>query len=58
MTMAGLRAGAASGLIATLGAASSVQAQDQSGTASASARFEQLVSSKELPPEGTRDAAD
>jgi len=56
--MAGLRAGAASGLIATLGAASSVQAQDQSGTASASARFEQLVSSKELPPEGTRDAAD
>ena len=55
ITMAGLRAGAALGLIAMLGAASSVQAQDQ-GAASGFTRAEQAAIIKELPPEGTRDA--
>jgi len=57
MNMAGLRAGAAMGLIAALGAGSSAQAQDQ-GAASAATRAEQAAIVKELPPEGTRDAAD
>lgn len=58
MTMAGLRSGAALGLIALLGAGSMAQAQDQSGAASAATRAEQVAIVKELPPEGTRDAAD
>ncbi len=57
MKMAEFRTGVALGLIAMLGAASSAQAQAQDqGGASASTRFEQLVSSREVPPEGTRDA--
>ncbi len=57
MTKAGLRASAALGLIAMLGAASNVRAQDQ-GSASGFTRAEQAAIIKELPPEGTRDAAD
>ncbi len=57
MTIAGLRAGVALGLIALLGAAGAAEAQDQGG-ASASTRAEQAATVKQLPPEGTRDAAD
>lgn len=53
-----LRAGAALGLLAMLSAASSVQAQDEGGTASGFTRAEQASIIKELPPEGTRDADD
>ena len=57
MTIAGLRAGAALGLIAMLGAGVAAEAQDQGG-ASASTRAEQGEVVKQLPPEGARDAAD
>ncbi len=54
MTTARMRAGAA---LALLGWATTVQAQDNVGEASASTRIEQQAAADNLPPEGTRDAA-
>lgn len=56
MKFATLRAGSALALVIAAGAPAG--AQDTPAPASASTAFEQLATSKALPPEGTRDAAD
>lgn len=56
MTIAGWRAGAALGFAALFGAAGLAEAQDQAGTASAATKAAHAATTKQLPPEGTRDA--